>query len=495
MSLPQNHKIFLLLFLFTISFIPTQSALPKDDTPPSLILELFRHGSRGPNDAIWDTTWLPSECSSLTAVGARQHYVLGKVLREEYTNRYGPDFLVSTYRPDKVYVRSTDVERTIMSAYSHLYGIFEGDGYTHDQVPGGDGILPPYQNMTLINKINNLVKDGPALPFRYLPYPDHTLQFPDKVLATESICHNFGGWRNTNINSNTYKAMIAAFSSTLNKLRDMGYHLDDWFTLNDFADTIIVDYHENRTMPSNLTWDSDIIQDVNFLYEWGTVFTQFGQDIQKQVLSTPILDYIFDAVNGSVNGTSNLQLVLLSAHDDTLLTALTPLGVVTPACLYENFLSWKATKKLIHPECLYPTFASNFRVEVFNVTIPYVRLYYGGQELWLCNGKASYCTVDQFAQLVKTATNSGNLQTFDALCNNTGVAAGKVKTVGEVKKGNEGGVGEWIKGHLTWIFAGVVIILIGLNIWQTRKCMKVAEEKKKARNDGTEKVLLFEQQA
>jgi len=424
----------------------------------------------------------------------RQHYILGKVLREEYTNRYGPDFLVSTYRPDKVYVRSTDVERTIMSAYSHLYGIFEGDGYTHDQVPEGDGILPPFQNMTLIKKINDEVKDGPALPFLYLPYPDHVLQFPDKVLATESICHNFNGWRNTNINSNTYKAMIAGFSGTLNKLRDLGYHLDDWFTLNDFADTIIVDYHENRTLPSNLTWDSDVIQDVVFLYNWGTVFTQFGQDIQKQVLSTPILDYISDAVNGSVNGTSNLQLMLLSAHDDTLLTALTPLGVVTPGCLYENYLSWKQFKKLVFPQCLYPTFASNMRVEVFNTTIPYVRIYYGGDELWLCNGKASYCTVDQFAQLVKTATNSGNLQTFDTLCNNTVAAVGEMKTVGGVKKDNEGGVGEWTKGYLTWVFCAIVVVLIVLNAWQTRKCMKVAAEEQK-RVSSAEKVLLFEQQA
>jgi len=274
----------------------------------------------------------------------------------------------------------------------------------------------------------------------------------------------------------------------------LGYHLDDWFTLNDFADTIIVDYHENRTLPSNLTWDSDIIQDVVFLYNWGTVFTQFGQEIQKQVLSTPILDYILDAANSSANGTSNLQLMLLSAHDDTLLTMLTPLGVVTPLCIYENFLSYKQFKKLVHPNCMYPTFASNVRMEVYKTGVPYIRLYYGGNEIWLC-GNGSYCTMSQFTEIIQKTTNNGTLNNFDTRCNNPSPSVREEVKVESMKKDEEKSVGDWMKSHITWIFGGIVVGLVILNIWQTVKCMKASSKGKKIEEDAAEAALLEQQQA
>ncbi len=52
--------------------------------------------------------------------GKERHFKLGQLNRE----RYG-DFLSETYNPDEIYVRSSDVDRTLMSAECHLAGLFQ----------------------------------------------------------------------------------------------------------------------------------------------------------------------------------------------------------------------------------------------------------------------------------------------------------------------------------------------------------------------------------
>lgn len=51
--------------------------------------------------------------------GKERHFKLGQLNRERYA-----DFLSDSYDPDEVYVRSTDVDRTLMSAESHLAGLY-----------------------------------------------------------------------------------------------------------------------------------------------------------------------------------------------------------------------------------------------------------------------------------------------------------------------------------------------------------------------------------
>lgn len=48
------------------------------------------------------------------------HYKFGKWVRQRYA-----DFLPSEYDRSDIYVQSTDVDRTLMSAYSHLAGLYE----------------------------------------------------------------------------------------------------------------------------------------------------------------------------------------------------------------------------------------------------------------------------------------------------------------------------------------------------------------------------------
>jgi len=49
----------------------------------------------------------------------RQHYELGQWLRNHYKN-----LLVNDYTRDDIYIQSTDVDRTLMSAMSNLAGMY-----------------------------------------------------------------------------------------------------------------------------------------------------------------------------------------------------------------------------------------------------------------------------------------------------------------------------------------------------------------------------------
>ena len=97
---------------------------------------LFRHGDRSPtgsyaNDIYTEDDW-PQGFGQLSIKGMRQEYNLGMFLRNRYMNCVGLDefgincngFIQEQYSRNEVYVRSTDMDRTLMSAYSVLSALF-----------------------------------------------------------------------------------------------------------------------------------------------------------------------------------------------------------------------------------------------------------------------------------------------------------------------------------------------------------------------------------
>ncbi|CAD6188537.1 unnamed protein product [Caenorhabditis auriculariae] len=82
---------------------------------------IWRHGDRTPSDYLPgdDPLKWPLGYGELTKVGMGQHYRLGQWLRRRYTG-----FLSDHFLRDEVYIRSSDYNRTLMSAQSNLAGFF-----------------------------------------------------------------------------------------------------------------------------------------------------------------------------------------------------------------------------------------------------------------------------------------------------------------------------------------------------------------------------------
>lgn len=90
-------------------------------------------------------------------LGKHQHILLGRWLRKRYSH-----LLSDLYSPYDIYVRSTDTDRTLMSAESHLAGLY-----------------PPY---------GNEVWDS----IKWMPIPVHTSpEDEDSVLAAKKYCPRY----------------------------------------------------------------------------------------------------------------------------------------------------------------------------------------------------------------------------------------------------------------------------------------------------------------
>jgi hypothetical protein len=73
---------------------------------------------------------IESSFGQLTTAGIEQHHRLGGFIRNRYES-----LLNSTYNANEIVVRSTDVDRTLMSAQSNLVGLYPVLDLITDKVP------------------------------------------------------------------------------------------------------------------------------------------------------------------------------------------------------------------------------------------------------------------------------------------------------------------------------------------------------------------------
>ena len=105
------------------------------------VFSTFRHGARltfFSNDIFGNNISNPGK---LTKYGEYQHLILGKNNRKRYKN-----FINLSYDPEEIYIRTSDVERTIISTNNQLLGLFEKQiNYTKTIIENGINFWELYQ--------------------------------------------------------------------------------------------------------------------------------------------------------------------------------------------------------------------------------------------------------------------------------------------------------------------------------------------------------------
>jgi lysosomal acid phosphatase len=129
------------------------------------LVTMFRHGARYHINSFYDGNETIPNWGKLTSVGMRQHYTLGSMVRDLYSTQL--KFLRPNFNHSEVEVYSTDVDRTINSAQSHLFGMFPNN--TGPKIPEGLSetlMVPPYSYNDTINSDYALPNGHDMIPIR-----------------------------------------------------------------------------------------------------------------------------------------------------------------------------------------------------------------------------------------------------------------------------------------------------------------------------------------
>ena len=400
------------LFILSALLLVTNSLVTSQ---PKMVVEVFRHGARGPiygaND-VWG-----NYVGQLTPVGMRMHYLLGVALKDKYPH------LLGKYDPAKIIIRSTNYNRTIMSAYSQLYGIYGGTG------PGFTGAhadvlsIPPYADYDSNNTMRNLTNDA-ALPGKFQVLPLHVDSLTtDKLLRGSEGCPpSWDPWSFENLGdeetASVFKNDLAEISK---KMKAAGLKVESLDDLAAYGDTAIANKFQNTPLPGGISIDSQEYKDLKFATEWWFFKAFISGKNEAALHSLNLFNGIRDYINGRLNGTNVVDFAFLSGHDDTLAPVLVAFNITTKECLLANYRAQKTGEDIPYPSCVYPGFASNLVFEVYgdNADEAQIKFYYNGVGQAIC-GKTgennNTCGFKEFSKWITELTKGYTVSDYNKKC-------------------------------------------------------------------------------
>ncbi|KAM9307680.1 prostatic acid phosphatase-like [Gastrophryne carolinensis] len=274
----------------------------KVESKLKLAIVLFRHGDRSPavtfpNDRYKESSW-PEGFGQLTQLGKEQQFELGKYLRKRYS-----EFLSETYKTEEVYVRSTDMDRTILSAQANLAGLFQ----PRDQSSS--------QNIT-----------WQPIPVHTVPLEDEKILFlpPDK-------CHRFYQLKEETYESQEHNDLVKPYMDFLKSLeKHTGYtsrQLKDPSTWWDLYDALHCEASHNFSLPFWVT--NDVMNKFRHLAELSikSDYGMYKQQEKSRVTGGILLKAILENIRYDRSLHSKKKLIMYSSHDSTIVALQMALNV------------------------------------------------------------------------------------------------------------------------------------------------------------------------
>lgn len=258
------------------------------------VIVLFRHGDRSPikaypTDPYQEKDW-PQGFGQLSQVGMRQHLELGHHLRSRYK-----DFLNESYHRNEISVRSTDYDRTLMSAEANLAGLYP---------PAGHQVFAPNLTWQPIP-----VHTVPAHQDRLLLFPlDNCARYQQLMNETEQ----------TQEFLNVTKKNRALMELVSNRT---GLNNTDVRSIWSVYDTLFCESKHNMTPPDWVT--ADVLKGLRELKDFSLQvnFGLYKQQEKSRLQGGLLLGYVVQRLtNQSAPDLAEpLKMTMLSAHDTTVM--------------------------------------------------------------------------------------------------------------------------------------------------------------------------------
>ncbi|XP_071746219.1 prostatic acid phosphatase [Lepeophtheirus salmonis] len=258
---------------------------------------LYRHGDRTPvnfypNDPYKNLSNWPTGPGQLTPRGMKMQYELGQYLRKRYDG-----FLNATYSKEDIFIRSTDFDRTLMSALSNLAGLYP---------PEGSQIWNP-----------NLL---------WQPIPVHTVPgIHDIILGSQFECPKFKLLRNITINKDPYfKALNEKYKLLYSYVtKHSGQLIDNIEYITYIHDTLFIEELYNKSLPE---WTKKVYPEpLNKLSAISFVAETWTKEL-KRLKSGLFIARLLHNFEKAMDSTSP-DFIMYSAHDNTVSGLLNSLGI------------------------------------------------------------------------------------------------------------------------------------------------------------------------
>ncbi|XP_076292878.1 prostatic acid phosphatase [Lasioglossum baleicum] len=293
----------LLINILVLSVLSLSNAEDEDAGTIVFANILYRHGARTPirpylNDPYNNESLWPVPYGQLTNLGKHQHLMLGRWLRKRYSH-----LLSNLYSPNDIYVQSTDVDRTLMSAESHLAGLY-----------------PPYGD-----------QQWDSIP--WMPIPVHTIpEDKDYVLAAKKYCPRYDYELRKVLNSAEIKRIDKGNKKLYAYLTEKsGNNISSLRTLEQLYDTLFIESLYNKTLPE---WTKSVFPDALKPIAAKSFTINAHNKILQTLKSGSLLGEMVDHMEKKSRNTlqPDRKVWMYSAHDETIANMLMTLNVFDLHC-------------------------------------------------------------------------------------------------------------------------------------------------------------------
>ncbi|RXN13526.1 lysosomal acid phosphatase-like protein [Labeo rohita] len=265
--------------------------------------QLYRHGDRSPIEAYptdphKESAW-PQGFGQLSQEGMKQHYELGQFLKKRYTG-----FLSEHYNRHEIFIRSTDEDRTLMSAEANLAGMFP---------PTGSEMFHP--------------------DLKWQPIPVHTVpKDEDRLLSLplKNICPRYDQLINKTKKTDIFVNMTEKYKDFIEMVREKTglkeVNIEDIWKV---YDTLFCEKTHNITHPG---WvNQSVMETLKVLndFSYQILFGVYKRQEKCRLQGGLLLDQINKSLSNAteLNSQQKVKMIVYSAHDTTVVALQEALNV------------------------------------------------------------------------------------------------------------------------------------------------------------------------